>query len=63
MAAILDKGRARGATRANIGVLIGNDKAQQAYEKNGFEVVEEIRDADFEREYGCAGMRELTRTI
>lgn len=63
MAAILDKGRARGATQANIGVLIGNDNAQRAYEKNGFSVVEEILDADFEREYGCPGMRELIREI
>jgi ribosomal protein S18 acetylase RimI-like enzyme len=63
MQAILEKGRARGASVADIGVLIGNDNAQRAYEKSGFRVVNEQRDASFEAAYGCPGIRELTRAI
>jgi ribosomal protein S18 acetylase RimI-like enzyme len=63
MQAILDKGRARGATVADIGVLIGNDRAQNAYEKNGFSVQSELRDGPFEAAYGCPGIRELSRPI
>lgn len=63
LAGIIEKGRARGATIANIGVFIGNTAAQSAYEKAGFSVIEEIRNADFEAAYGSAGMRELTRAI
>lgn len=63
MQAILEKGRSRGATIADIGVLIGNDRAQNAYEKNGFSVVNELRNAPFEAAYGCPGMRELSRSI
>jgi translation initiation factor 4G len=61
--AIFDKGRERGATVADIGVLIDNDSAQRAYEKNGFRVVNELRDPQFEAAYGCPGIRELTRSI
>jgi ribosomal protein S18 acetylase RimI-like enzyme len=60
MAEIIDRGRARGAKRADIGVLIGNDRAQNAYEKAGMRVIDEKRDADFERVYGCPGIRALT---
>jgi ribosomal protein S18 acetylase RimI-like enzyme len=63
MEAILEKGRTHGAAVADIGVLIGNDRAQLAYEKNGFAVVNELRDREFEAAYGCPGIRELTRTI
>ncbi len=60
---ILERGRARGATVADIGVLIGNDRAQRAYEKAGFVVVGEKRHAEFEAAYGCPGVRALTRKI
>ncbi len=60
---ILERGRARGATVADIGVLIGNDHAQRAYEKAGFVVVDEKRNAEFEAAYGCPGVRALTRKI
>ncbi len=60
---ILDVGRAKGATTAEIGVLIGNDPAQRAYEKSGFAVVQESRDAEFEAMYGCPGMRLLRRQL
>jgi translation initiation factor 4G len=52
---MLERGRGRGARTAEIGVLIGNDKAQRAYEKCGFKVFEEARDAEFEAVYKCPG--------
>lgn len=63
LAEILDAGRKKGATTAEIGVLIGNDPAQRAYEKNGFAVVDECRDAEFEATFGTPGVRLLRRTI
>lgn len=63
MAEILERGRQRGASIADIGVLIGNDPAQRAYEKNGFAVVGESRNATFEAAYGCPGVRLLRRPI
>jgi ribosomal protein S18 acetylase RimI-like enzyme len=59
----LEMGRQRGAKTADIGVLIGNDPAQRAYEKCGFEVVIEKRDAEFEQVYGSPGARMLRRAL
>jgi translation initiation factor 4G len=61
--ATLDRGRERGGTVADIGVLIGNEPAQRAYEKCGFEVVDEVRNAEFEAAYGSAGARMLRRRL
>ena len=61
--AILERGRQRGATDADIGVMIGNDPAQRAYEKAGFHVTGEKRHPDFERVWGCPGLRALTRPL
>jgi ribosomal protein S18 acetylase RimI-like enzyme len=63
MREIIERGRARGAKRADIGVLIGNDRAQKAYEKAGMRVIGEKRDAEFERVYGCPGVRSLTMSL
>jgi translation initiation factor 4G len=63
LGAMLDRGRQRGATQADIGVLIGNDPAQRAYEKVGFRVVEEKRHPDFEAVWGSPGVRALTRPL
>jgi translation initiation factor 4G len=60
---MFDAGRERGAKTADIGVLIGNDPAQRAYEKCGFAVVDERRDAEFEAVYGSPGARMLRRTL
>src|SRR3990172_2819261 len=60
LAEMLDRGRARGATIADIGVLIGNDPAQRAYEKAGFQVTGEKRHPDFEAVYNCPGIRSLS---
>jgi ribosomal protein S18 acetylase RimI-like enzyme len=59
----LEEGRERGAKTADIGVLIGNEPAQRAYEKCGFRVVIEKRDAEFERVYGSPGARMLRRAL
>jgi len=63
MAEMLEIGRGKGATTADIGVLIGNDPAQRAYEKAGFAVVDEKRHPEFEAAYGCPGVRLLRRSI
>jgi translation initiation factor 4G len=60
---ILERGRRQGATVADIGVLIGNDPAQRAYEKAGFKLVGEKRDADFEAVWKCPGIRALSRDL
>lgn len=60
---ILDRGRARGATTADIGILIGNEPAERAYLKAGFRIVDEKRHPDFERVWQCPGIRALSRPI
>jgi ribosomal protein S18 acetylase RimI-like enzyme len=60
---ILERGRARGATVSDISVFIGNDRAQRVYEKCGFQVVSEKRDAEFEKVYRTPGTRTLRRAI
>ncbi len=63
MEAILERGRTAGASTADISVFIGNDGAQRAYEKCGFETVAEKLDAEFESVYKTPGVRTLRRTI
>lgn len=63
LAHTIDTGRKRGATYSEIGVLIGNDKAQAAYEKAGFIQVQELRDAEYEAAFHTPGMRLLRRDI
>lgn len=63
MGEVLDLGRERGATIADIGVYINNDAAQRAYEKCGFRVIDEKRSAEFEAAYGSPGVRALQREI
>ena len=60
---ILDRGRTTDASVAEIGVFIGNDRAQAAYEKAGFAVVAEKRRAEFEAVYNCPGARLLRRPL
>lgn len=63
LAKILDEGRRRGYRRAQIGVMIGNDPAQRAYERSGFKVVDEKRHRDFERTFGPPGIRRMLRDL
>jgi len=63
LAEILERGRGLGATIVDIGVLIGNDPAQRAYEKAGFEVIGEKRHPDFEAVWGCPGIRSMSQRL
>lgn len=63
MQEIMERGRKRGATVSDIAVFTGNDSAQRAYEKSGYVVVEEKRDAAFEAVYKTPGVRTLRRTL
>jgi ribosomal protein S18 acetylase RimI-like enzyme len=63
MGAMLDRGKARGATTSDISVFIGNDGAQRVYEKCSFDVVSEKRSTDFEDVYHTPGTRTLRRRI
>jgi len=60
---VLDRGRAKGAKVSDVSVFIGNDGAQRVYERCGFEVVGEKRDAEFEKVYLTPGTRTLRRAI
>lgn len=62
-ARIIDLGRKRGHRIAQVSVLIGNDPAQQAYEKAGFTVADEKRHPDFAKAMGAPGMRRLVREL
>ena len=63
LAEVLEKGRKRGASIADVSVLIGNDPAQRAYEKVGFKVIGDKRHPEFEAVYKCPGMRLLSRPL
>ena len=63
MQEIMERGRKRGATVSDIGVFIGNDSAQKAYEKAGYVVVGEKTHPDFEAVYGTPGVRTLRRSL
>jgi translation initiation factor 4G len=60
---IVERGRRRGATVCDIGVLMGNERAQRAYEKAGFKVVAETVHPEFEAAYKCPGERLLRQAI
>ena len=62
-AKILEVGRERGATTAEVAVFVGNDPAQRAYEKAGFVVVDERCNPEFEAVYKTPGIRLLRRSI
>jgi translation initiation factor 4G len=59
--AILEVGKKRGHSRAQIGVLIGNTAAQRAYEGAGFKVADEKRHPSFEATFGTPGVRRMLR--
>lgn len=63
MQEIMERGRKRGATVSDIGVFIGNDSAQRAYEKAGYVVVEEKTHPEFEAVYKTPGVRTLRRSL
>ena len=52
---VLEEGRSMGFSCAQILCLIGNDPAQRAWERNGFQLQTERRNAEFEALFGCPG--------
>lgn len=59
MAAILERGRAQGFTKAQISHLIGNEPAQRCYERAGFRFVDDVRDPSFEAIFGRPGVARM----
>jgi len=60
---ILERGRSQGFRRAQINIYIGNIPAQRLYEKHGFQIMDEKRHPDFEKEIGSPGMARLLRDL
>lgn len=58
--AALADGRGAGCEHAQISCLVGNDPARRAYERAGFEVVEERTDPAFEALLGSPGFVRMT---
>jgi ribosomal protein S18 acetylase RimI-like enzyme len=63
MREIMERGRQRGAMVSDIGVFVGNDPAQKAYEKVGYAVVGERCHPAFEAVYKTPGIRLLRCTL
>lgn len=61
MHAILERGKERGHSLCQIGILTGNISAQRAYENVGFVFEYEKSNSTFEADYGCAGLTRLLR--
>jgi translation initiation factor 4G len=59
----LNAGKVAGHTRASIVFYIGNDAAEQCYNKAGFSFAEEKRDPEFEALTGAPGFRRFERAI
>ncbi len=56
---ILEEGRTQGYKHAQIGYLLGNAPARNAYEKAGFQWEIDYRHNDFEEAYGCPGIASM----
>jgi ribosomal protein S18 acetylase RimI-like enzyme len=61
MMEMLEQGRERGHTVAQIGILLGNTPAQKAYEDVGFKLTLEKTAPEFEAAIGSPGMGRLLR--
>ena len=60
---ILARGRAAGYVKSQISYLLGNTPAETAYERVGFQVVEEKRHPDFEAAFGSPGIARMVRDL
>ncbi len=60
---MVERGRARGFSEAQITYLIGNDTAEGAYRKVGFQFAGECRHPDFEAAAGAMGLRRVVRQL
>ncbi len=61
--AILDRGREAGYRQTQIGHLLGNTPAKTAYERVGFETVDEKRHPAFEEVFGSPGIARMVREL
>jgi ribosomal protein S18 acetylase RimI-like enzyme len=59
--AVLERGRERGHSLSQIGILTGNVSAQRAYENVGFILEYEKTHPDFQKVIGCPGLTRLLR--
>jgi ribosomal protein S18 acetylase RimI-like enzyme len=59
----LANGTERGHRVSQISILSGNTAAQRAYERAGYEYVDERRSAAFERAVGCPGLLRMLRPL
>jgi ribosomal protein S18 acetylase RimI-like enzyme len=59
----IELGRSKGFRRAQINMYIGNEPALRAYQKHGFRILDEKRDAYFESAIGSPGMARLVRDL
>ncbi len=60
---ILEEGRNQGFKKAQIGYLLGNVPAKNAYEKAGFEWVADYKHSDFENTYNCSGIASMKMNL
>lgn len=60
---ILERGRSRGHSQAQVVMYIGNEPALKLYQKFGFAIKEEIRDPYFEDNIGSPGMLSLVKKL
>ena len=60
---ILERGRADDFRRSQIAYLIGNTPAVTAYERVGFEHLDEKRDPSFEAAFGSPGIARMLRDL
>jgi len=61
--AVMKQGREKGFRHAQVNIYIGNTSAQRLYEKNGFAILDEMRDPYFEAEIGSPGMARMLRDL
>jgi len=60
---VLEEGRMKGFKHAQIICLIGNEQGQHAFERNGFQVMLQKTNPDFEGLFGTAGAKLLVQNI
>ena len=60
---VLDEGREKGFSRAQILCLIGNLHAQRAWERNGFDVFLQQTSSEFDGMFGTPGAKLLARDL
>ena len=57
---VLGDGRRRGHSDAKLSLMIGNSAAQRLYERAGFAITAEKRDAALEAAIGCPGVAQMS---